>query len=29
MESKKFTEAKLNLSKAAEIAIDSFKKFLI
>ena len=27
MESKKFTEAKLNLSKAAEIAIESLKKF--
>jgi hypothetical protein len=26
MESKKFTEAKLNLSKAAEIAIESLKK---
>jgi hypothetical protein len=28
MESKKFTEAKLNLSKAAEIAIESLKKIL-
>jgi hypothetical protein len=27
MESKKFTEAKLNLLKAAEIAIESLKKF--